>query len=350
MFSPISIVEKISFTKHMLVMLKAGIPISEALQILIDQTPNKGFKKILKNIEEELIKGKTLSKAIEKQPNLFDQLYISLLEIGEKSGTLEKNLEYLATKLSKDYSFKQKVTSASMYPLIILITAFLVGMQISLFVLPKLVDLFESMDTNLPISTKLLIDFSNLMKNYGFAIFGGFFLLIIIFWSLLFIEKVRYQWQILLMRLTGVGTFIVNVETANFCRNLGIMVKSGIPLMSSWDILEKSTNNLIFKEYVRDLKKGVSTGKPISSTILDKKFKFFPIIGSKMIRVGEKTGNLDESLLYLGDFFEGEVDNASKNLSSILEPVLLFVIGMVVAFMAVAIISPIYQFTSSVQQ
>lgn len=349
MFSSISNIEKISFTKHMLVMLKAGIPISEALGILIEQTSNKNYKKILKNIEKEIVKGKTLSKAIEKQPNLFDQMYINLLEIGEKSGNLEKNLEYLATKLSKDYSFKQKVTSASMYPIIILVTAFLVGMQISLFVLPKLVDLFESMDTNLPFSTKLLINFSNLMKTHGFLIFGSFFLTIIVFWASLFIKKVKYFWQKFLMTTPGIGTFLINVETSNFCRNLGIMIKSGVPLMSSWDILEKSTNNLIYREYIRNLKTGVSTGKSLSSVITDKKFKFFPIIGARMIKVGEKTGRLDESLLYLSDFFEGEVDNASKNLGTVLEPILLFVIGMIVAFMALAIISPIYQFTSSVQ-
>ena len=161
---------------------------------------------------------------------------------------------------------------------------------------------------------------------------------------------VKPLWQRFLINLPIFGLFIKNVESANFCRSLGLMLKSGLTLSKALEIAREATDNTIFKEYIEGIEKAVDKGHTIESELSKKKYQHFPLIVSKMIGVGEKTGKLDETLLYLGDFFEEEVDSMAKNFPTILEPILLVIIALMVAFMALAIISPIYQFTASIHK
>ncbi len=350
LFNRISFVDKLLFTKHLAIMIESGIPISEAIDIIKQQSTRPAFKKLLGTILEDIDNGQSLEKALSKHTDVFDPFYINLIKIGEESGNLEKNLQYLAVQLKKNYEFKKKVQGALMYPAVILGVTFIAGGAISLFVLPKLLELFTSLDVKLPLSTQILLFVANTMKHYGILIFGGIILLFIGVRFLIVIPKVKLHWDRLLLSLPIIGTFLQSVELSFLCRNLGIMLKSGLTITTALDTQYNATSNLVFKHYFKLISEEVEKGKSMSEKMSEKQFRYIPPLMAKMVGVGEKTGKLDESFLYLGDFYSEEVDNSSKNFSTMLEPIILLGVGIAVAFMAFAIISPIYEFTGSVQK
>ena len=349
-FDRVSFMDKLLFTKHLGMMIKSGIPISEAIATIQQQTKNSAFQKLLGSVLTDVSNGKSFEKALSKHSKIFDPFYINLIRIGEESGNLEKNLEYLAEQLKKTYEFNKKVQGALLYPVIILLVTFIAGGAISFFVLPKLVELFSSLDVKLPLSTKILLFIANTMKDYGYLIFGGIIALFILFRVAIMQPKIRVVWQKMLLSLPAIGVFLQDVELASMCRNMGIMLKSGLPITTALAAQYTATTNLVFKQYLKVIVDEVEKGKPIAGRLEAKPFRYMPPLFAKMLGVGEKTGKLDESFMYLADFFSDEVDNYSKNLSTILEPVILIVIGLVVAFVAMAIISPIYQLTSGIHR
>lgn len=231
-----------------------------------------------------------------------------------------------------------------------MITALLVGGGISVFVLPQLIDLFKSMDFELPMATKVLLTFAGIMKHYGILILGAITGLILFLRFIIETHFIKPAWQIFLLKLPVVGTFIQNVELSAFCRNLGMMLKSGLPIAAALDTQKQSTTNYVFKNYLDIILSDVNKGKNISESITNNRLVYFSTLAVRMIGVGEKTGKLDESLVYLGDYFEEEVDATAKDFSVVLEPIILLGVGLIVAYLALAIISPIYQFTGNVKR
>lgn len=349
-FNKVGFVDKLLITKHLGVMIKSGIPLSEAIETVRGQSTSPAVKKLLTGILEEVNNGQSLEKALSKYPDVFDPFYVNLVGIGEQSGNLEKNLLYLSEHLKKTYDFRKKVRGALMYPVLILIVTFVAGGAISFFVLPKLIELFSSLDVELPLSTKILLFVANMMRDFGIAIFVGFAVLGVILRSMLVFPKVKYQWDKLLLLLPGIGRFLQYVEISFMCRNIGIMLKSGLPINIALLSQYRATTNLVFKKYIKKIAEEIEKGQSISKKIDSGAFPFLPLLVGKMLGVGEKTGKLDESFTYLGDFFADEVDSYSKNFASLIEPAVLIVIGLIVAFTAMAIISPIYQLTSGVRR
>lgn len=346
----ITLIDKVLFTKHLSVMLKSGIPLDEAVISIRDQTKNTNFKEVLDDIVKELQNGQSLEKALSRHPKVFDKIYLSLVAVGEKSGSLEENLEYLATQLRKSYEFNKRVSGAMLYPKLVLVSSLIMGGSMALFVLPQLFDLFTSLDVALPLSTKILLFVANLMKNYGFFIVGGIIILGVCFSLFIRTKVFKPKWHQVILSFPKFGELNQNVELTNICRNLGIMLKSGLTIITALETQRDATENLVYKDYLEKLRVAIDKGKKLSEEMISQKFKYVPSIVPKMISVGEGTGKLDEVFIYLGDFFEEEVDDATKNLSSTLEPILLLVIGAVVAFMALAIISPIYQLTGGIKR
>jgi type II secretory pathway component PulF len=346
----VGFVDKLLFTKHLSVMIKSGIPLPEAIAILGDQAKNQAVKKILKALEAGVKNGQSLEKTLAKYPMVFDPLYINIVRIGEESGTLDENLDYLSKELSKGYEFRKKVKGAMMYPSLVLGTAGVIGGGISLFVLPQLVDLFRSLDVKLPWATQVLLTVAEIMKNYGVLIVIGLILVITAGYMAIQSKTVKPVWHRFILRLPAVGTFLQYVQVANFCRNLGMMLKSGLPISNALAACADAADNEVFKKYIEGIKKAVDQGSSIENTLTEGKYKYMPPIVYRMVGVGEKTGKLDETLLYLANFYEEEVDDMTKNLSSILEPAMLVLVAGMVAFLAFAIISPIYQFTGSIKQ
>lgn len=349
-FKRVSHQERLLFTKHFATMIKAGIPIAEAVETMVEQTSSPYFKKILSSILDDINNGKNLASSLKKFPKTFDQFYVSLIEVGEESGNLVENLEFLAAQLSKDYSLRKKIQGAMLYPGIVLTATVIMGSFISLYVLPKLVDFFNSFDVELPVTTRILIKFSTLMKDYGIFVFAGAIILLVALRFLLNSKKVKPHWHSIILKLPLIGKLISYGQLARFSRNLGTLVKSGVPIVKGLEITSNTMSNIRFKNDLDKLSKSLSKGKNIGSSMEKQHFSEFPLLVSRMISIGEKTGNLDESLIYLSNYYDDEVDDISKNFSTILEPILLIIIGLVVGFLALSIISPIYQLTGSIRR
>lgn len=349
-FNKISFQEKTLFTKHLATMYKSGIPVTDALTTLIEQTSSGAFKRILRGVLDDIDNGQTLAKALAKHPKAFDDFYISLVRVSEESGTLETNLEFLAKQLKKDYSLRKKIQGALLYPMIVLGVMFAMGVFISIFILPKLVEFFNSFNVELPLVTKILIFIANAAGNYGIFIFVGLGLLAVLFRVLLNIPSVRLMWHKLIIKLPLFGKLISYGQLTRFSRNLGVLLKSGVSVVHSLDITASTLSNLKFQKSLEDISKRLSKGKDIGTEMKNDKYKEYPPIVSMMISVGERSGKLDEVLLYLGDFYEDEIDDLSKNLSTVIEPVLLVIIALMVGFVALAIISPIYELTGSIRK
>lgn len=345
----VSFQDKLLFTKHLDTMIKAGIPIDEALETLVDQAKSPVFNKILSKVLSDVENGQSLSKSLEKHPKVFDQFFISLIQVGEESGTLEENLSFLSKQLAKDYRLRSKVRGAMFYPALVFSAAIILGGFISFFILPKLVDFFQSFDIELPLTTRLLLIISNIMKNYGLYILIGLIVGAILFRIIIRLSAIRPKWHALLLRLPLFGKMIVYGQLSRFARNFGTLIKSGVPITKSLNITASTLSNLKFRNDLASVEELLAKGKNIGETLKSKNYFEYPPIVSRMIAIGEKTGKLDETLLYLGDFYEDEVDDLSKNMSTVLEPFLLVAIALVVGFVALAIISPIYELTGSIR-
>lgn len=348
--SRVSFIDKLLFTKHLSIMLKSGISIAEAVDTLALQTKSNKFNKDLTQVSRDIKNGQSLAKSLKKHPKIFDTVYLSLIEVGEESGTLEDSLTYLSSQLAKEYSLHKKIQGALLYPTIVLVAISVVGMGMSLFVLPKLTDLFTSLGVELPITTKILLYFANLMKNYGTLIVIGFIVVLSLFRIFITLPFIRPKWDRIILSLPILGELLQNQQLSSVCRNLGVMLKSGLPITKALSIQTVAASNYVFKDYVKSLQKSVDKGREIGIELDEGNYSKFSPIAIKMIAVGERTGKLDEVFLYLGDFFEEEVDNIAKNLSVVLEPIILLVIGVIVGFVALAIISPIYDLTGSIKR
>ncbi|KKQ76328.1 MAG: Type II secretion system F domain-containing protein [Microgenomates group bacterium GW2011_GWF1_38_5] len=342
--------ERILFTKHLSTMYKAGIPLPEIIQTLILQTKLEAFKKALKHVLAEIENGQPLSKALSHYPKIFDQFYVSLIQISEESGTLEDNLDFLAVQMSKDYSLRKKVKAALLYPGIVLSSMLILGTFLGIFILPKLVDFFESFDIELPVTTKILLFIAKTMESHGILIIILTVVFIALFRFVVQIPKIKFYWHTVLIKLPVVGILVSYSQVARFARNLGTLVKSGIPIVKSLEITSQTLSNLKYQKDLYEIAGTLNKGKLIGVSMENKKYWEFPAIVSKMISVGEKSGKLDEVLLYLSEFYDDEIDDLSKNLSTILEPILLVIMGLGVGFVALSIITPIYELTGSIRK
>lgn len=349
LFTHIGFVEKILFTKHLSVMIKSGISITETLDILKNQTKSGYFKKVLSEVLSDIENGRSLYEALSKHAQIFDSLYLNMVRVGEESGTLEAALIDMSSHLGKQHELRQKVQAAMLYPIIVLIGTVVLGGGISIFILPQLTNFFKGLNVELPLQTKILLAVVNFIMSYGIVVFPVLIITLTLIFFILRLKPIISHWHGFLLHIPIFGSFSRNASLAYFCHNLGVMLKNGIPITEAIVISADSLGNYAYRESLREMEKEVIKGKSLSSS-LEKHQNLYPQMLVKMIEVGETSGNLEENLLYLGDFFEKETDNMSKNLPTILEPVLLIIIAFFVGFVALSIISPIYELTGSIQR
>ncbi|MFA6295973.1 MAG: type II secretion system F family protein [Patescibacteria group bacterium] len=342
----ITITDKALFTKHMAVMLKAGLTINDALDVAFEESTGR-FSNILRDVKEKVLAGSTLADALSKYEKVFSNLYVNIIRVGEKSGTLVESLEQLAIQLEKENELRSKISQAMLYPIIVLAAVILVGGGISIFVLPKLTSLFQVFQGQLPLSTQILLYIVNILVKYGIYIFPGLIVLTFFLIWLTRTKLIKPIWHAILLKMPIVSPIVKNLSLAQFNRNFGTLLKSGLPATESLEIVADSMQNEVYRRKIKYISKEIQSGKNISD-VISKMDKIFPKVTSKMINVGEKSGTLDTVLIFLAKFYESEVDKASKNLSVTLEPVLLVIIGFVVGFVVMAIITPIYSLTSTI--
>ncbi len=337
----ISTVEKIMLTRNLFLMIKAGLSIVRALDILAKQTNKNGFRRIITDIKKKIEKGSMFADSLGAYPKIFSPFYISMIRMGEMSGQLEKVLNELATQMKKDRELIVKVRGALMYPIVVLLTMVGVGVLMVIFVLPQLTAIFTDFDVELPLTTRMLIGLSHFIQVYGiFAGIGAGALIMGIFFLSRTSggKKITHAFNVKMFIL---GPIIRKINIARFARNMSTLLRSGIPITKAFQITRDVLGNIYYKKVMKEAIDKVKKGIKIVD-ILEKEKNLFPPLVTQMIMVGEETGSLDEILNEIADFYEKEVTETMNNLSSILEPVLMVILGLVVGVVAVSVISPIY--------
>lgn len=338
---------KMVFCRHLAVMINSGVSITRALSILSGQEKNKVLKKVTEDITEQVKKGISLADAMVKYPTVFNQVFTSMIRVGETSGNLEGILKILAQQLEKDHKLISKVRGALIYPSIIIIVMIVVGIMMMMFVVPKITAIFDDFGADLPILTKIVLNTSNFMSQNVIitsSLILGSVASIFFFWRSTMGKKFFHK---IFLKAPILSGLVNKVNSARFARILSALSRSGVPLIKSLKITSNTLGNYYYKEAVLTASNEVQKGIPLSK-VLTRYQNFFPYLVIQMIEVGEETGKTPEVLLKLAGFYEEEVDQMTKNLSSIIEPVLMVVVGLAVAFFAIAIIQPIYSIMDKV--
>lgn len=344
MFNRVSSLDKILFAKDLSLMVRAGLPIREAIAAVKEQSESAYFRKVLDEIIKNVENGQPLSYSLAQYPKIFDGLYVNMIKVGEESGCLEENLNYLVTQIEKNQALQGKVKAAMTYPAFILGAVVILGIALIRFILPEIIPVFSSLKIELPVTTKILIAVTDFLEHYGLQFVVGIVIFIFAAGAAARLRPVKFFIHKTSLKVPIFGAIFRNVSLSYFSRTLGLLLKSGMPILSALTIVQKTSSNLVFQKEMEELVAEVKKGKALSDHLKDRK-GMFPKMVSRIIGVGEKTGRLEETLLYLGDFYDVEVDRATKQLSSIIEPVLLILIGLSVGVIALGIISPIYEIT-----
>lgn len=346
-FSKVPLAERILFSQHLSMMIRAGMTEVESLRLVKRQMKNRNFQKILEKVIVNVENGQFLSESLNQFKNAFGDLFINIIKLGEISGTLSENLSYLAEEMKKDRALRAKVQSALIYPFIILFATLGVTSALIFFIVPKIIPVFTTLGIKLPLTTRILIGVSNFIFSYYLWIIIGIIVFIIIWLVFIQFKKVRYFYHRLIFLVPIFGKISIGYHIANFTRILGLLLKSGVRIVEAISLASEITSNLVYKKSFLEAAEQIKKGEALY-TYLEKRTSIFPPTVSRMIEVGEKTGNLDVNLLYLAEFYENEIDEKIKNLSSILEPILLIVMGLLVGFVAISIITPIYEISQNI--
>ena len=339
-------VDLLLFTKYMSVLLNSGLPIDEALQIL-DQQAKGPFKQILDSLSGAVRSGRTLADGMAEYPRAFSIVYVNLIRAGESSGSLQKNLDQLSLQLQKEHEMNAKIRGAMMYPSVILFAGLSITVGIVVFILPSISGIFTSLNVELPLPTRLMLWLSDTLRAHGIiivpAMVAGIWALVT-FLRLKFVKPVTHR---IILRLPVIGKLSMKTNLARFTRLMGTLLMSGIPIQEALGISETVLKNVRFRELFRLAHEEVVRGKTLSSQ-LESDPRLVPPMALRLIRVGEETGTLGEMFTYLANFYEVEVDDSTRNLPALLEPVLIVGIGLMVGGLALAILSPIYKIVGSV--
>lgn len=344
-FRKISFNDTVNFTRQLSTMINAGLQLQEALNLLKVQANNPMMGEVLEKIGRDIQSGMNLASALSQFPKQFPGTYIALIKAGEASGTLDKILLRLAENLEKDQEFRSKVKGALVYPVIIVITMILVFGVLMTVVVPQLLLIYADFETELPWATKVLQAVSGFSVKYWWIILIGSFVGWKLFakWKTTYIG--RHLWDSFLLRIPLFGPLLEEIILVEFTRTLGLLVGAGVHILDALHILIDVLDNIHFRESVEEIAKKVEKG--FSMGALFAQYDIFPPIVAQMVKVGEETGKMDESLMKLSTYFERESDHKVKALTTAIEPLIMVVLGVVVGFIVYAIIMPIYSLTSA---
>lgn len=341
----VKLANMVIFSRQFATMIDAGIAIVRCLDILEGQSKDPALKPVIAQCKKDVKGGLSLTDAFSKHPNVFSRLYVNMVKAAEAGGILDKILDRLATFLEAEQEIRGKIKSAMIYPIIVLVMA--VGMvgALFMFVLPKFKELFDSMNIDMPATTQALFAISGLVRGYwyitaGLSI-GGYFAYM---W---YSKTPRGAWQIDLIKLKipVVGDLVQKMAISRFSRTFATLIASGVPMMRSLEIVGETSGNRVIAHVIENTRSAIREGQKISTPLSQS--SMFPGMVTHMIDIGEETGRLSEMLIKVADFYDQEVDNAVKALTSLIEPCLIVVMGGIVGFIAISIMSPIFKLVSS---
>lgn len=348
LFGKVSLSEKIIFTNNLSGMLSAGLALTRALIVLEKQSKNQKFKDIMNSLINEINSGGTLSDGMKKYPKVFSGLFVSMVRSGEESGGLPKVLSEIGVTLKKSYDLNKKVKGAMTYPTVILCAILIIGILMMIYVVPTLTKTFKDLGTELPSSTKFIIWLSDSISNNILPFLGilGFIVFIIVYFMKS--KLTQKYFDLIVLKIPFVSNLIKEINTARTARTLSSLLSSGVDLSRALEITEDVLQNIYYKNLIRKAIENVEKGIVLSS-IFKENTHLYPIMMGEMMEVGEETGKMSSMLLDIATFYEAEVDDKTKNLSVIIEPVLMIFIGGAVGFFAVSMITPMYSVMDNVK-
>lgn len=340
-FNNVKAQEKINFARNLGSMITAGLSMSRALSVMERQTKNKEMKKVLIALQKDVSEGKTLSTAMSSFKKVFSPLFISMVAAGEQSGNLAESLKIVGLQMDKNYALQRRVKGAMMYPSIILIAMILIAILMLTYIVPTLMKTFTELKLDLPTSTKFVLFASNLVRDHGLLVFlaAAVIIGILVAWSKRPSGKNVIHYAIL--KIPVVGGIIKEVNAARTARTLSSLLNSGVDVVESVRITMDVIQNVHYKEILKRAGEAIKKGDPISKIFTENE-KLYPLFLGEMMNVGEETGKIGEMLMGVAVFYEDDVEQKTKDMSTIIEPFLMVFIGAAVGFFAVAMISPMY--------
>lgn len=347
-FGGVPLTEKLMFTRNLRVMIASGLPLPRALETLSSQTRSKKFSRALLDIRERVIKGEAFSQSLKKYPDIFSELFLNMILVGEEAGTLAEVLLILSNQLEREHELKSKITGAMIYPAVIVCAMIGIGIMMLIVVIPTLAEVFEELKIDLPLTTRLVIMLSTFLAERWYLA-----ILLVVAFCFLFslfikIEKGKRILDKVLLNLPIISPIIKKTNSANTVRALSSLIASGVPIVRSLEITAKTLGNVYYREVILTAAERVKKGEKLSAIIRPHK-EIYPIVVSQMIEVGEETGKTAEVLDKLAEFFEEEVEAITKNLVSVIEPALMIVIGAAIGFFAISMVQPMYSMLGSIQ-
>lgn len=338
--------EKVIFMRQMSTMVGAGLPLTRALEIMTQQVANPSFRRTLKDVLASVQSGKSLSNSFRAQEEIFDEITLNLIEAGEESGKLEVILERLATELEEKNSLSSKLKSAMIYPAIIMVVIVAVIILMMFILVPAMASIYSDFNAQLPWATRFLMSMSKFFISYWWAILVIIAVLIIGGKYYLDSPKGKRTFDKIVLKIPIVGGIITKMQLAQFTRILALLLGSGLSIIKALDLTASSLSNSVFRDTVSEAKSEVEKGGALALPIA--RSEYFPLLVSSMIAVGEETGEIDAVLTKVSQYYKEEVDVATTNLSSVLEPVFLIIMGLAIGFIAMAVYMPMFQLSSAI--
>ncbi len=345
--SKVKLQEKITFSRNLSAMIEAGLSASRALKILERQTKNAKFKYVIGELIDVINKGGSLSDGMSKFPKVFSSLFVSMVHAGEESGSLTESLRVISEQLEKSYLLRKKVKGAMLYPAIVISAMVIIAILMLMFVVPTLTETFKELEVELPGSTKLVIFISDFLSENTVVALFSILSFVVGFVMALKTKAGKKVSEFIVLRLPVIGKIAKQVNSARTTRTLASLLSAGVDMIEAISITKKVVQNSYYKEVLEKAEKDVQKGLPLSGVFMERE-DLYPILVGEMMEVGEETGKFSEMLMRVALFYEEEVDVATKNISTIIEPVLMVFIGIGVGFFALSMITPMYSLSEAI--
>ncbi|MDY6820769.1 MAG: type II secretion system F family protein [Deferribacterota bacterium] len=331
-------------SRQLAAMISAGLPLARALDILAGQVTNRKLRKVFRDVSEDIAGGSSFYEALNKYKEHFGDLYISMIRSGEESGALDDILNRLALYQEKSVALRRKVKGALAYPITIIIFAAIILAIIMVFVVPKLAEVYESLGGELPVMTQITINVSNFVASpTGGGIILLSVILLVMIIRLLYKRTVRgrYFFDFLLLKLPKFGDLVNKLSIARFSRSMSTLLRGGVPILRAIDITASNSGNKVVEKYILNTKADIEEGRTLAEPM--RQIKLFPSMVVEMVRVGEETGNLDDMMDKVADYYEDEVDRAVEAVTSMILPVFIFFLGGIIGFIVISLYLPIFK-------
>ncbi len=333
--------QKITFAKNLGLMIDAGLPVTRALSVMGKQTKSRPFRKLLSDLEADISHGKTLSESLSKWPKVFSPLFASMVRAGEESGKISTSLSIVGNQMEKSYLLTKKVRGALIYPAVIILVMIILAVLLLIFMVPTLAATFGGLGIALPLSTRVIIYLSNFLVEHTLIVLSGATLLVAPFLLFLRSEVGRNFTDALLLRIPIIGDMVKEFESARATRTLSSLLSAGVEIVVALDVTIDVLQNHLYKETLQEARNVIQKGELMSAVFVKYERLYPPFVG-EMVAVGEETGKISEMLLGVANYYEEAVDQKAKDLSTIIEPILMVIIGAGVGLFAISMLAPTY--------